>query len=73
VPSTDSCVQQDRTFIGRIERGFDFLGYHFSPTGLRVAKKTIAYFIEKASKTVAASVRASLPDKLLAVADEATK
>jgi len=21
----------DRTFIGRVERGFDFLGYHFSP------------------------------------------
>jgi hypothetical protein len=21
----------DKTFIGRIERGFDFLGYHFSP------------------------------------------
>jgi hypothetical protein len=43
-------VQQDRTFIGRIERGVDFLGYHFSPTGLRVAKKTIANFIEKASR-----------------------
>jgi hypothetical protein len=36
--------------IGRIERGFDFLGYHFSPTGLRVATQTIANFIEKASR-----------------------
>ncbi len=31
----------DKTFIGRIERGFDFLGYHFGPDGLSVAKKTI--------------------------------
>jgi hypothetical protein len=22
----------DKTFIGRIEKGFDFLGYHFDPT-----------------------------------------
>lgn len=42
--------QPDKTFIGRIERGFDFLGYHFSPTGLAVAKQTIANFIEKASQ-----------------------
>ena len=40
----------DKTFIGRIERGFDFLGYHFSRAGLRVAKKTIENFIEKVSR-----------------------
>jgi hypothetical protein len=40
----------DKTFIGRIERGFDFLGYHFGPTGLAVAKQTLANFIEKASR-----------------------
>ena len=40
----------DKTFIGKIERGFDFLAYHFSPAGLKVAKKTIANFIEKASR-----------------------
>jgi hypothetical protein len=40
----------DKTFIGQIERGFDFLGYHFSPAGLTVAKQTIANFIEKASR-----------------------
>jgi len=40
----------DKTFIGRIERGFDFLGYHFSPAGLSVAKQTITNFIEKASR-----------------------
>jgi len=26
----------DKTFIGRIERGFDFLGYHFSRDGLKM-------------------------------------
>ena len=55
----------DKTFIGRIERGFDFLGYHFSPAGLGVAAKTIANFIEKASrlyeqKRPAGSARATL-------------
>jgi Reverse transcriptase (RNA-dependent DNA polymerase) len=40
----------DKTFIGRIERGFDFLGYHFSPAGLAVAKQTVATFIGKASR-----------------------
>jgi hypothetical protein len=34
----------------RGERGFDFLGYHFSPEGLSVATKTIENFIEKASR-----------------------
>ena len=40
----------DKTFIGRIERGFDFLGYHFSPAELTVTAKTVANFIEKASR-----------------------
>ena len=40
----------DKTFIGRIERGFDFLGCHFSPSALTVVKKTITNFIEKASR-----------------------
>ena len=30
----------DKTFIGRIDKGFDILGYHFSPRGLRVAAIT---------------------------------
>ncbi len=38
----------DKTFIGKIERGFDFLGYHFSPMGLRVATGTMVRFIEHA-------------------------
>ena len=37
----------DKTFIGRIVKGFDFLGYHFSPDGLTVAKKTHANFVAR--------------------------
>ena len=35
----------DKTFIGYIARGFDFLGYHFSPD--EVARKTVRNFAEK--------------------------
>jgi len=38
----------DKTFIGRIERGFDFLGYHFRPDRLSVAAKTIENFVARA-------------------------
>ncbi|WP_279247487.1 reverse transcriptase/maturase family protein [Candidatus Litorirhabdus singularis] len=37
----------DKTFIGRINKGFDFLGYHFSRAGLQLATKTIANAVEK--------------------------
>ncbi len=40
----------DKTFIGRAERGFDFLGYHFSPDGLSVAEKTVERFVERATR-----------------------
>ena len=40
----------DKTFIGRIERGFDFLGYHFSRDGLRIAKATVEKFAERATR-----------------------
>jgi hypothetical protein len=40
----------EKTFIGRVERGFDFLGYHFSTAGLSVARQTMINFIEKASR-----------------------
>ncbi len=40
----------DKTFIGNIERGFDFLGYHFSREGLRVAKATMRKFVARASR-----------------------
>jgi hypothetical protein len=38
----------DKTFIRRIEKGVDFLGYHFSPEGLSVAEKTIEKFLARA-------------------------
>ncbi len=38
----------DETFVGRIERGFDFLGYHFRPGELSVTYKTIEQFIARA-------------------------
>ena len=38
----------DKTAIGRMERGFDFLGYHIKPHGLTLAEKTISNFRTKA-------------------------
>ena len=35
----------DKTVMGRTEKGFDFLGYHFSPEGLSLAEKTIENFV----------------------------
>ena len=40
----------DKTFIGRISRGFDFLGYWFSPSGLGIALKTVERCLEKVSR-----------------------
>ena len=40
----------DKTFIGRISRGFDFLGYWFSPAGLGVAPKTMERCVERVSR-----------------------
>ncbi|MBD3251054.1 hypothetical protein GF380_01080 [Candidatus Uhrbacteria bacterium] len=39
----------DKTFIGRIARGFDFLGYFFSGEGLGIGKKTIARMLDNVS------------------------
>ena len=36
----------NKTFIGRVEKGFDFLGYHVSPQGLTVAAQTWMNFLE---------------------------
>ena len=37
----------DKTFVGRVGKGFDFLGYHFDPSGLNFAGQTLALFIER--------------------------
>ena len=36
-----------KTFIGKVAKGFDFLGYHFSPQGLIVANITWAKFVSR--------------------------
>ncbi|NER92201.1 reverse transcriptase/maturase family protein [Moorena sp. SIO3A2] len=40
----------DKTFIGRIARGFDFLGYWFSPAGLGIAPKTVERMVENVAR-----------------------
>ncbi len=40
----------DKTFIGKISRGFDFLGYWFSPLGLAIGLKTVERCLEKVSR-----------------------
>ena len=40
----------DKTIIGRISRGFDFLGYAFSPAGLDVAPPAIERCVERVSR-----------------------
>ena len=37
----------DKTFIGKIERGFDFLGYHFSREQLKLAHNTVKNHVER--------------------------
>ena len=39
-----------KTFVGRINRGFDFLGYRFGEGPLGLAEKTIDNFLEKCSR-----------------------
>jgi len=38
----------DKTAMGRMERGFDFLGYHFQPPGISLATQTLAKCASKA-------------------------
>ncbi len=40
----------DKTFIGRAERGFDFLGYFIRPGILRVSRGTFERFAERISR-----------------------
>lgn len=43
-------VHPDKTFIGRVERGFDFLGSHLTPQGLSVAPATRQRFCDRAHR-----------------------
>lgn len=41
----------DKTFVGRVERGFDFLGYRFQSAGLTgVAQQTVERFVERTTR-----------------------
>ena len=40
----------DKTFIGRIARGFDFLGYRFTGDGMAVARQTVERCRERVSR-----------------------
>ncbi len=50
-----------KTFIGRIEKGFDFLGYHFSPRGLTPARQTIENLLERAIRLYEQGPGADVP------------
>ncbi len=40
----------DKTFIGKVERGFDFLGYFMKPGMLKVPRGTFERFTERISR-----------------------
>jgi len=40
----------DKTFIGKISKGFDFLGYQFGKDKLRVSKRTLENHIRRLSR-----------------------
>ncbi len=40
----------DKTFMGPVSRGFDFLGYHFNSAGLSLARQTVRNFLTKLSR-----------------------
>jgi len=40
----------EKTIIGRIASGFDFLGYWFSTSGLRIARKTVERMLENMTR-----------------------
>jgi len=37
----------DKTFIGRVEKGFNFLGYHFSREALQLANITVRRHVDR--------------------------
>ncbi|NEO81355.1 hypothetical protein [Moorena sp. SIO4G3] len=40
----------EKTFIGRLASGFDFLGYWFSTAGLGIARKTVERMVENMTR-----------------------
>ena len=40
----------DKPFIGRIAHGFDFLGYHLTPTNIAPARQTLQNFVQRIAR-----------------------
>ena len=40
-------IEDSLSELGRIAKGFDFLGYSFEPKGLSLAPKTLANFLDR--------------------------
>jgi hypothetical protein len=40
-------MHPDKTCMGRIEKGFDFLGYHFSRGPIRLAHQSVQHFVAR--------------------------
>jgi hypothetical protein len=57
-------IHPDKTFIGRIAKGFDFLGYHFFNGALSVAEKTFAKMRDTATRLYEQKGRRSKPTPL---------
>ncbi len=51
--------QPQKTFIGRVEKGFDFLGYRLSPQDITVAEPTWQRFLERALRLYEQAARES--------------
>jgi autotransporter-associated beta strand protein len=49
-PALDLEQHPDKTFIGRIAKGFDFLDYHFDGAGMTVARATVERFVEHTTR-----------------------
>jgi RNA-directed DNA polymerase len=40
----------DKSFVGRVAKGFDFLGFHFDTQGVTVAPQTLGRFVERLTR-----------------------
>lgn len=49
-PSTDPRKHPAKTFIGRVEKGFDWLGYRLAPDGLRLAARAVDNFVARITR-----------------------
>jgi hypothetical protein len=57
----------DKKAMGRTERGFDFLGFHFGIEGISVAKNTIERFLTNAVRLYEQEQREPCDSPLLGI------